>query len=257
MSKNQLTELPEYFGQLKNLRHLDLYNNKIQRLPVSFAQLKSLKWLDLKNNPLVPALRQAAGNCITATDCAMCAKKVVALLQSMQSQLERERQKNIMEEQRLQAAQRQAEEAERDRLKAEKRAAKERRRKEDAAKAARETGGNGSNSNEAYTRHEMERPRDSKSSNGSAAGADTKTKGGWCWSLFMFLMGLTFIGVATGISLLWIYTGGRLDQRNIERAIPVIRRDVDLTLATVGKQAEGYYKDSCKVLTCIACFGFA
>ena len=76
LSKNQLQELPEYFGQMRNLRHLDLYSNQLERLPVSFAQLKNLKWLDLKNNPLVPALQQAAGPCITASDCAMCAKKV-------------------------------------------------------------------------------------------------------------------------------------------------------------------------------------
>lgn len=76
LGKNQLRELPEYFGQLKNLRHLDLYSNQLDRLPVSFSQLKNLKWLDLKNNPLVPALQQAAGPCITASDCAMCAKKV-------------------------------------------------------------------------------------------------------------------------------------------------------------------------------------
>ncbi len=76
LSKNQLEELPEYFGQLRNLKHLDLYSNKLEKLPVSFASLKNLKWLDLKNNPLVPAVQQAAGPCITATDCAMCAKKV-------------------------------------------------------------------------------------------------------------------------------------------------------------------------------------
>ena len=76
LGKNHLTELPEYFGQLRNLRHLDLYSNELTHLPVSFAQLKNLKWLDLKNNPLVPALQQAAGPCITTSDCALCAKKV-------------------------------------------------------------------------------------------------------------------------------------------------------------------------------------
>ena len=76
LSKNRLEELPEFFGQLKNLRHLDLYSNQLERLPVSFCQLKNLKWLDLKNNPLVPALQQAAGSCITPADCTACAKKV-------------------------------------------------------------------------------------------------------------------------------------------------------------------------------------
>lgn len=76
LSKNQIYELPEYFGQLRHLRHLDLYSNQLERLPVSLAQLKNLKWLDLKHNPLVPALQQAAGPCITAADCSMCAKKV-------------------------------------------------------------------------------------------------------------------------------------------------------------------------------------
>ncbi len=76
LSKNRLEELPEYFGQLRNLRHLDLYSNQLERLPVSFAHLRNLKWLDLKNNPLVPALQQAAGACVTASDCALCAKKV-------------------------------------------------------------------------------------------------------------------------------------------------------------------------------------
>ena len=76
LSKNRLEELPEFFGQLKNLRHLDLYSNQLERLPVSFGQLKNLKWLDLKNNPLVPALQQAAGPCITPSDCTLCSKKV-------------------------------------------------------------------------------------------------------------------------------------------------------------------------------------
>ena len=76
LSKNQLSELPEYFGQLRALKHLDLYSNQLSRLPVGFCHLKSLKWLDLKGNPLVPALAKAAGPCITASDCAKCAKQV-------------------------------------------------------------------------------------------------------------------------------------------------------------------------------------
>ena len=83
LSKNRLEELPEFFGQLKNLRHLDLYSNQLERLPVSFGQLKNLKWLDLKNNPLVPALQQAAGPCITPSDCASSAKNVGKNFQSI------------------------------------------------------------------------------------------------------------------------------------------------------------------------------
>jgi hypothetical protein len=49
---------------------------------------------------------------------------VVALMQSMQSQLERERQRRIIEDKRVKDEQRKAEEQERERLKAEKRAAK-------------------------------------------------------------------------------------------------------------------------------------
>jgi len=29
LSNNQLTELPDNFGELVNLRHLDLYNNQV------------------------------------------------------------------------------------------------------------------------------------------------------------------------------------------------------------------------------------
>ncbi len=46
-------------------------------------------WANVQDNPLVPSLAQAAGPCITPNDCALCAKKVVALLQSMESQLMR------------------------------------------------------------------------------------------------------------------------------------------------------------------------
>ena len=55
-------------------------------------------------------------------------------LQSMQSQLERERQKRAIEEEKVKAAVRAAEEAERERIRVEKRAAKERRREEAAVR---------------------------------------------------------------------------------------------------------------------------
>ena len=89
---------------------------RLEKLPVSFAQLKHLKWLDLKDNPLCPALKQAAGDCITPNDCALCAKKVVALLQSMESQLQRERQRRMEEEMRGKREQERREEAEREKV---------------------------------------------------------------------------------------------------------------------------------------------
>ena len=89
---------------------------RLEKLPVSFAQLKHLKWLDLKDNPLCPALKQAAGDCITPNDCALCAKKVVALLQSMESQLQRERQRRFEEEERGKREQERREEAEREKV---------------------------------------------------------------------------------------------------------------------------------------------
>ena len=127
-----MTELPENFGNFKALKSLDLYANRwvacspsitptfhvnrLEKLPVSFAQLKHLKWLDLKDNPLCPALKQAAGDCITPNDCALCAKKVVALLQSMESQLQRERQRRMEEEMRGKREQERREEAEREKV---------------------------------------------------------------------------------------------------------------------------------------------
>ena len=64
----------------------------------------------------------------------------------------------------------------------------------------------------------------------------------------MFLLGVLLVSVASGFSLLWIYTSGRLDRASIERALPVIRRDVDATFAHIGKTAEVYYERSAETL---------
>lgn len=64
----------------------------------------------------------------------------------------------------------------------------------------------------------------------------------------MFLLGLSFVAVASGVSLLWIYTGGHLDQKSIERALPLIRKDVDLTLINVSKRTEAFYADAAERL---------
>ena len=52
ISFNQLTELPENFGNLDNLYILDLGYNSINNLPDSFLDLSSLTYLWLFNNEL-------------------------------------------------------------------------------------------------------------------------------------------------------------------------------------------------------------
>ncbi|KAG8198628.1 hypothetical protein JTE90_026525 [Oedothorax gibbosus] len=95
LSKNKLTELPANFGNLLNLQHLDLYGNNIVNLPISFCRLKNLRWLDLKNNPLEPKLKNVAGDCLDEKECQSCAKKVVVYMQSIESDMERAKQKKL------------------------------------------------------------------------------------------------------------------------------------------------------------------
>jgi Leucine-rich repeat (LRR) protein len=59
--------IPENFGSLRNLQHLDLLGNKLSMLPVSFWRLEKLKWLDLKDNPLKDELKKLAGDCLNET----------------------------------------------------------------------------------------------------------------------------------------------------------------------------------------------
>jgi len=263
LSKNRLEDLPEFFGQLKNLRHLDLYSNQLERLPVTFSQLKNLKWLDLKNNPLVPALQQAAGPCITPADCTLCSKKVVALLQSMQSQMERERQRLAIEERKVEDQRRLVEEQEKEKLRNEKRAAKERRRearaKEDLKKqqdkmklsssmsresfngqGARNGSGNSSHHNDYQANKEFEYKDYNKNRNENT---------GWCRSLMMLLLALLLVTIGSGISLLFIYTGGNLDQQSIERSLPILQNDVEQTLMLIGKKADFVWQETQRTLT--------
>ncbi|CAG0884324.1 unnamed protein product [Darwinula stevensoni] len=134
LSKNKLEELPTNIGHLKNLQVLDLYCNKIQDLPVSFCHLRKLKWLDLKNNPLRPHLLQVAGDCLDEKACQHCAHDIVAYMQKINSERERDRQLKLRHE-REEAAARQAEkqaleEAERKKRKEQKMQAKARRKAE-------------------------------------------------------------------------------------------------------------------------------
>jgi len=247
LSKNQLVELPENFGGFKSLKSLDLYANQLVKLPVSFAQLKNLKWLDLKDNPLCPAVKQAAGDCITPNDCALCAKKVVALLQSMESQLQRERQRRMAEEMAQQKEIERKEEMERERVRQEKRAAKEKRREEARVREA-ET----KNSVDQKVRHEMQLngSQDSKtknklhSSNGHANTSPAPSSGSWLGSLIMFLLGLAVVGLGLAVSLIWIYTEGRLDTKSVTTALPVIQSDVEDYLMSVGLKTVKLYEQA-------------
>lgn len=98
MSKNSLKELPDNFGDLIKLKHLDLYKNELQHLPLSFGKIKALKWLDLKDNPLVPVIREAAGPCLDSKQCQACAKNIVQFYSELQQRVEAE--KEMREKQR-------------------------------------------------------------------------------------------------------------------------------------------------------------
>ncbi|KAL8163305.1 UNVERIFIED_CONTAM: hypothetical protein K2H54_016999 [Gekko kuhli] len=142
LSKNQLQQLPLDFGRLVNLQHLDLLNNRLVTLPVSFAQLKNLKWLDLKDNPLDPSLAKVAGDCLDEKQCKQAAVRVLQYMKSIQSELDRERQRKLQAERELEkkreAEQRAREAQERELRKREKAEEKERRRREyDALRAAK------------------------------------------------------------------------------------------------------------------------
>ena len=49
---NELTTLPESFGQLGALRILDLHHNQLTTLPASFGLLQNLTELDITDNLL-------------------------------------------------------------------------------------------------------------------------------------------------------------------------------------------------------------
>ncbi|GFQ93224.1 leucine-rich repeat-containing protein 59 [Trichonephila clavata] len=134
LSKNKLTELPANFGNLVNLQYLDLYGNQITTLPISFCRLKHLRWLDLKNNPLEPKLKSVAGDCLNEKECQECAKKVVAYMQSIESELEKERQKKLKIAREKEAVERAKIERELEEQRRQKKIEKEKRKAEFRAK---------------------------------------------------------------------------------------------------------------------------
>lgn len=61
-----------------------------------------LRWLDLKNNPLVPKLAEIAGPCLDTQQCQKSARKVVTFLQTMQVQVDEERQRRLLHKRKQQ-----------------------------------------------------------------------------------------------------------------------------------------------------------
>jgi len=242
LSKNQICELPENFGQLAKLRTLDLYANQITKLPVSFAQLKNLKWLDLKENPLVPELLKSAGPCLTKTDCELAAKKVVARLQSIESQLFQEQKKRVEQEERIKRQKAKKEEEERERIRLEKKLAKEKRREEarqrDAEHRSDQNGDDTKQQNGNYS------PAKHPAQNGhwEQQRIPPPQTGFSCIGLLMKILLFCLVGsLALGVSLLWLYTDGNLDSNSIQKAVPVIQKDVERTLVLWGDEGHKYY----------------
>lgn len=95
--------MPENFGELRNLRHLDLYNNKLTHLPLSFGNLSKLRYLDLKSNPLAEGLQKIVGHCLSSRDCADAAKRVVPFMQNIEIEVMAEKKKKQEEEEKLRA----------------------------------------------------------------------------------------------------------------------------------------------------------
>ena len=64
----------------------------------------------------------------------------------------------------------------------------------------------------------------------------------------MLLLALLLVTIGSGISLLFIYTGGNLDQQSIERALPVLQNDVEYTLVTIGQKVEFVWQQTQRTL---------
>jgi hypothetical protein len=244
LSKNQIIELPENFGQLTKLKSLDLYSNQISKLPVSFAQLKSLKFLDLKENPLVPELAKAAGPCITRNDCELAAKKVVARLQSIESQLFQEKKQRLEQEAKMRMKREKKEEMERERLRQEKKMLKEKRREEAKMKEQEQK--------DPYAEYMVRAEHNGHNTaanhhhqNGHSAHdiEETEYTGFSCMGLLLRMILYSMVGVvALGVSLLWLYTDGKMDADSIQSAVPVIQKDVESTLLRVSDLSYKYYQ---------------
>ena len=71
---------------------------------------------------------------------------------------------------------------------------------------------------------------------------EMSSRDGVCWPLFMALLSITMLIIGAAVSTLWIYTGGRLDQASVERAVPIIQRDFDSMTRKVGETFGAFSK---------------
>lgn len=62
--------------------------------------------------------------------------------------------------------------------------------------------------------------------------------------LVKLLLFLTVGAVALSISLIWVYTDGKMDSDSIQRAVPVIQKDVEATLVVWGDKSYKLYADA-------------
>ncbi|WP_220017765.1 leucine-rich repeat domain-containing protein [Candidatus Rhabdochlamydia oedothoracis] len=81
LEHNQLTALPESFGNLQALTQLHLSSNQLTALPESFGNLQALTNLYLKKNQLA-TLPESFGNLQALTDLILCKNQLTALPES-------------------------------------------------------------------------------------------------------------------------------------------------------------------------------
>lgn len=147
------------------------------------------------------------------------------------------------------------EEAERDRIRQEKRAAKEKRReearhreaevrKESDMKMSHEMQMNGNGTGGGYNRNGNKNNISTDNGYNHVSEARGRTCLG---SVIMFLLGLGVAGMGLAISLLWIYTEGKMDSKSVQSALPVIQADVEDVLMTAGKNTVKMYEQAEKI----------
>ena len=62
--------------------------------------------------------------------------------------------------------------------------------------------------------------------------------------MMLVLLSVVLFSVGTAVSTLWVYTGGRLDQASIERALPVIQRDAEALAAKATTWLDTFNRDT-------------